>query len=158
MKVVCAWCRTTLREDSEHQGPLSHGICDECGYTFLHERGIGLRRLLQGTAVPVIVVNRDREIQEDVQGTARKIGRVIGCANAKCCGGCGSSKNCGPCDLRDAITRTHADGVPRYGEISEHPLRSQGDRTLILRFSTSRIAQEVLVVFEQRSLETCGAG
>jgi hypothetical protein len=153
MKVICAWCSSTLREDSDSHAQISHGICDECGYTLLNQRGIGIRQLLKDANVPVIIVNRDREVQDDFQDAPQKLGRVIGCANAKCCGGCGGSASCGPCSLREAITRTHADGNARFGIVSEHPIHSKRDATLSVHFSTAKIDDNVLVIFEQRTVE-----
>jgi len=152
MRIVCAWCGSTLREDADSNSPVSHGICDECSYTFLNERGIGLRRLLDATKIPVVVVNGDREIQHDDRTATRQIGRVIGCANAKCCGGCGGSASCDPCNLRKAITHTHADGKPRYGIVSEHPLGQKGACVLSVHFSTTRVDANVFVIFERRAL------
>lgn len=39
MKLVCAWCRITLREGSDPESKVvSHGICDSCAAIHFPER------------------------------------------------------------------------------------------------------------------------
>ena len=30
MKIICAWCQAIIRDDTDGEAELSHGICDEC--------------------------------------------------------------------------------------------------------------------------------
>lgn len=165
MKVVCAWCRSVMRTDAEACDSVSHGICAECAYTFVHGTGVGLRRLIQDCGVPVLLVDGDATLRGASSTTAaalgkplaglerQRIGVVIGCERSASKEGCGRSLHCGGCSLRAAVSSTHRDGLPRHGVVSEHPLSgTAGQQTLHLRFSTTKLGDTVLLALE--SVET----
>ena len=59
MKVICSYCKATIREDGEadDEGLVSHGACRRCAARSLAEWGGGLDSYLDQFAFPVMVVH-----------------------------------------------------------------------------------------------------
>lgn len=154
--MVCAWCSTTIRDGSPDR--VSHGLCTECAFTLKAQQGKGIRQLLQRTSVPYIVVDGDAVVI-DANDTAlamlhktreevvnQRGGVVLACERSGTPEGCGRAAQCDACRFRDAIIATFADGVPRTGYVSEHPVMgSKGLDTFQVRFSTCRTDGTVVV-------------
>jgi hypothetical protein len=162
VKVVCAWCQTVMKEDPAYE-LASHGICADCGISFRGGTGVGLRRFLNSTDVPVLAVtNDDHVLATNAAGslvlgkTAAAIkwqntGVVIECERSG--EGCGQNVGCSSCKLRESIQATHSDGLARNGVVSSHPFRSCTDRkALSLTFSTAKLRDIVIVAIERREV------
>lgn len=145
MLVVCAWCGDRLKTVPGPEGNVSHGMCRACSYTFRNEEAVALTRLMDQSNARVCVemAERNRETGKLVKA---RIGAVLHCDGARA-GGCGRSKRCRACLLREAIERTHADGLPRDGLVSEHPVREPG-RVRTLHYFTAKLDDRVAVVFD----------
>jgi hypothetical protein len=159
MKVICAWCQSTIAAGDPLD--LTHGICQECAFTFAQERGKGIRQLLQGTDVPYVVVDSDAVVVDanDFGLAALKKSRsevvnqrggvVIQCERSACAEGCGRSAQCDACVFRATILRTFQDGRSRFGVVSEHPVMgSCGTALFKLRFSTAKVSDAVVITIE----------
>jgi hypothetical protein len=164
MKVICAWCNGVMKDDPANQ-PVSHGICLECSFNFIHGTGIGLRQFLNGTPIPVLAMTADAKVLAANSAGLSALGKsqatienqlsgvVIDCARSATGEGCGTHIECSACRLRGAIQATHHDGVARRGVISEHPLKGcEGQKTLRLTFSTARVSDLVMLTIEQREI------
>ncbi len=162
MKVVCAWCQKTLQEPPDGEPGVSHGICEDCLHRVMGTRPRELGELLRTLEVPVMVLDsRSRvvdmnESAEKALGTSRAAavgaltGPAISCYNAGLPGGCGLSEHCPGCALRQKLAATHADGQPRFGQISEHDIVRDGrSRTVRFRFSTHKAGDLVMLLLEE---------
>lgn len=162
MRVICAWCKTVLKEGSSSR--ISHGMCDECSFTFRNGTGMGLRSLLENLEVPTLVFRGDatliagnRAAKAVLPGSSScqpdaAAGVVIECERSALPGGCGKSEFCSACQFRNTIAATHSDGTGRHGVVSGHPMPgTNGSRTVRYRFSTRKVGENVQVFIEDRS-------
>jgi len=126
-------------------------MCQACSYSFRNEEAVALTRLLHRSNVRVCIETAERDHETGKLGEAR-VGTVLHCDGARA-DGCGRSQRCRACRLREAIERTHADGLPRDGLVSEHPVREPG-RVRTLHYFTAKLDDRVAVVFDVIGPET----
>jgi len=162
MKVICAWCQKTLQEPQPGELEVSHGICRDCMQRAMGARRKELGELLRTLEVPVMVLDAENRVvdmnesAEKALGTSRAAaagaltGPAISCYNAGLPGGCGLSEHCPGCALRQKLAATHADGQPRFGELSQHDIVHDGrSRTVRFRFSTQKVGDLVMLLLEE---------
>lgn len=145
MIVVCAWCGDRLKTVPGPEGSVSHGMCQACSYSFRDEKAVAFTRLMHRSNVRVCVETAERDRRTGKLGAAG-VGVVLHCDGVRG-DGCGRSQRCRTCRLREAIERTHADGMPRDGLVSEHPVREPG-RVRTLHYFTAKLDDRVAVVFD----------
>jgi PAS domain S-box-containing protein len=141
---------------------VSHGMCEECRHTFLHRNGVGLRELTNQARSPILVIDSEGSVLHANAAAASVLGRapeamvgkpggiVIACERAQH-GACGKTVFCDACRLREALKATHADGISRYGEVSEHPLHGDPEYGAVrLHFSVLPVNGAVVLLLERR--------
>ena len=162
MKIVCAWCQAVMQEDPASE-MASHGICADCSFSFRSGTGVGLRRFLNSTDVPVLAMNSDARVLAANSAGALVLGKTTAAMQNQYTGvvidcersgeGCGRNAGCSGCKLRESIRATHADGVARNGVVSSHPFKSsKGDGIFTVEFSTARVRDVVVLAVERREM------
>ncbi len=162
MKIVCAWCKKTLQEELADDPRVSHGICRDCASRVLGASAKEISEFLRMLQIPVLVLDSENQVV-DLNGAAEKIlgaplselkgvtpGLAISCYNAGLPGGCGHSEHCPGCQLRRNLEATHADGQPRFSQITENDIVRDGmSRTVQFRFSTQKVRDVVFLLLEE---------
>lgn len=127
MKVICSFCRKTIREAGAGATALdvSHGMCPPCGEYF--ERlwgGMPLGEYLDQLPKPVLVVNGDGRLVAANQRLAALAGReraelrgllggeAMACVHSRLPEGCGKTVHCRDCTIRNTVTRVSTSGAP----------------------------------------------
>ena len=125
MRRVCAWCKKelgTVPSKIYSQEAITHGICQECVYDLVSQRGIPLQRFLDGLDAPVLVVESDGTIMtannkastlvkkdlSEIEGY--KGGDVFSCRYARLPEGCGNTTHCSGCTIRRTVMETFQSG------------------------------------------------
>ncbi|MFC1640347.1 hypothetical protein ACFL3B_06255 [Gemmatimonadota bacterium] len=165
MRRICAWCKrelAPLTPDSVSDGPISHGICDDCA-TLLNSdprrsagdflEGLkeavflvgGGGRVVSANSAARAVVGKELTVIEDMLA-----GDVFECANADLPGGCGKTQHCKACAIRNSVTETLATGksverVPAY-QLKKAANGVQAKRYLI---STERVGTSVMLRIDE---------
>lgn len=170
MKVVCAWCGTSLGERGETSSPeepLSHGICARCLDFALENRGMTLEKFLDRLNAPVLLV--DENVTARAENTAAREflgkahaeidgllgGDILECVHARLPGGCGKTLHCAACQIRTSVQRTYATGESLVGVEAYNDVRTpQGVQRLRLRITTQRVKNEVLLRIERGPSDT----
>ena len=101
MKIVCAWCKKTMRDDPASDAAVSHGICVDCMRQVVGGNDKDMKEFLGTVGVPVIVLDSHFNVV-DLNGRAEKtlgqevavakgtsVGLAISCHSASEPGGCG---------------------------------------------------------------------
>jgi PAS domain-containing protein len=138
MKLICSYCRKTIREAPARGSvvDVSHGMCPACADYF--ERlwgGMPLAEYLDLLPKPVLVVNGDGRLVAANQRVAELCGRAradlrgllggeaLACVHSRLPEGCGKTVHCRECTIRNTVTRVTetrrpAHGVPAYLQTS----------------------------------------
>lgn len=126
MKLVCAWCGTTI--DRAGYGDVlgsttSHGMCPACSEKLAcQDRGISLQRHIDSIPVPIVLVDSRHAITAinakasamlGRKSSQQAFGRVFDCIYSHLPGGCGRSIHCSGCAIRNAIATTFDTGEPQ---------------------------------------------
>lgn len=160
MRVVCAWCNKVLSA-AESDDRVSHGICPECRHALSIRGTQTLDQLLNDIDIPVVAVDADstallsNRAAERVLGkgvnliSGQLLGKVVECVYAHHPGGCGRTIHCTGCAIRNAITATYRDGLPRRGvETEKLVLTADGTRLARFTFSAEKTGEAVLVILD----------
>jgi hypothetical protein len=151
-----------MKEDPAY-ALASHGICKECGITFRTGTGVGLRRFLNSTDVPVLATNDDARVLSANTAALSALGKTAEAIQNQHAGviiecgrlgeGCGQSADCSSCKLREAIRATHRDGRARNGLVSTHSFKSNKlSEKLRFAFSTAKMGDVVVLAIEGREI------
>jgi PAS domain-containing protein len=164
MKVVCSYCRSTLRDDGKGRSDLvSHGMCQACGEHF--ERlwaGMALGDYLDDLPGPAVLVDAEgRCLAANARAggmTGREPsalrgllgGEAMACAHSRLPEGCGKTVHCRECTIRrtcEEVTRT---GKP-VGPVQAF-LKRDGE-TLPLTIRARPVGPLVELTIERRSVK-----
>jgi PAS domain-containing protein len=126
MRVVCSYCRKTIRADPKARiTDVSHGMCEACAKHF--DRiwaGISFDEYLDDLTVPVLVCDEELRLLAmnqklaDMIGVDRKqvVGRTAGeafaCVRSRLPEGCGKTIHCRECTVRMAVEEVARTGHP----------------------------------------------
>lgn len=129
MRVICSYCRRTIREDPRARvTDVSHGMCETCGGHF--ERlwaGMPVDEYLDDLDRPVLLTDgRGRVVAMNEKlaaliGADRKScrglngGEAFACVHSRLPEGCGRTVHCRECAVRRAV-----EAVARTGVAQEH--------------------------------------
>ena len=119
MRVVCAYCAKPMPDKEPlDDDSLSHGMCDECLDEYPRRwLGVSMSEYVEGFALPVMVVGRERVVIGTNSKAAAILGKttdqtrgilggdVMECAYSKLPGGCGQTVHCTACTVRRAVNK-----------------------------------------------------
>jgi PAS domain-containing protein len=121
MKSVCAWCSKDM-DAGPAKGPVSHGICLDCGDKLFSKIGMDLRLFLDKMEVPILLLGGDQRVRaanrraREILGSdiptvdGRQYGEVFECIYASLKGGCGMDVHCSGCAIRITVLDTFRTG------------------------------------------------
>jgi hypothetical protein len=161
MEAICARCGEELKPEAKEpysEPVVSQGLCEQCSYHLLAQKGMPLLEYLDGLGAPVAVVDGDRRVRaankqlcgllhQDLSSIeGKRGGEVFECAYAQLPEGCGQTIHCSACAAKRTVMETYHTGVSR----ERVPACLQegtpdNPRRVELLISTERIANYVLV-------------
>jgi len=164
MKVVCAWCKASIHEDTaddDEDTAVSHGICEGCLPGIVEEIGVPMDEFLDSLAPPIIVVQHNRRIlaansaakalmsKSHNKITGQLGGYALGCIHADESNACGQKLHCMSCAIKNSIMHTLTTGEP----LSNVPASSElslitGIRIAQFLISTKKVSDFVLVTIK----------
>lgn len=155
MKIVCAWCRTLIRESPDVRA--SHGICPACVENFSFQDGVSLQCFLDSIPVPVVAVDGEGRAQaanakaREVSGQAsgpiqgKFVGMIFSCAFSRLPEGCGRTIHCSGCTIRKAITATFHTGEPQVS-VPATLAWSDWDQTTEIQMTVTTVKTDRMVL------------
>ncbi|HYW69260.1 MAG TPA: hypothetical protein VE960_06610 [bacterium] len=177
MNLVCPRCGEAIDSvvgEARPDSVVSRGLCQECSYNLLAQRGMPLMDYLDGLRAPVAVVDSDGVLKvasrklcelvgKDLSSVRDKLGGdVFECAYAGLPEGCGRTAHCSGCTIRHAVTETLRTGVSRDHVPASLRRGSPGRASPVeLLISTERVGSHVLLrvdMLDGRKLWEDGAG
>jgi hypothetical protein len=132
MRLVCSYCRRTIRADpSARVTDVSHGMCEPCSMHFgrlwagmpLDEYLDGLGRpilLMDGTG-RVLAMNKQLAdlIGADARGTVGLLGgEAFACVHSRLPEGCGRTMHCRDCQVRRSVESVARTGKAMKGVLA----------------------------------------
>ena len=125
MKRICAWCKKPIGEvnpetDAEHI--ITHGLCKDCAFHLEAQKGMPLRKFLEGLGAAILVVDADGKVLAVNRQTQALVGKDLSAIEGRLCGevfecehsllpeGCGRTVHCLGCAIRKAVTETYSTG------------------------------------------------
>lgn len=153
MRKVCAWCGKELSNISQHDRPISHGICERCA-DYLKCQKIKISDFIEKFNFPILVMD-DKGRAEAANSNAREIlkeepvgrlgGEVIQCKYSFDSGGCGKTKYCSGCTIRNAVMDSMLTNKG-HNEVAEQPIQTpSGIRTFNISFTTEKVGELVML-------------
>ena len=124
---VCAWCNRqmkTLQTDiRNHDGLVTHTICDDCADNLDFQMGVTLTRYIDSLKIPIIALDEKGRIIA-VNNGARKLhgnetittstdwdDKIFECAHARLPEGCMKAVHCSGCAIRFITADTYRTGT-----------------------------------------------
>lgn len=138
MRVVCSYCRRTIRADPHARvTDVSHGMCEACGRHF--ERlwaGMPVDEYLDELGPPVLLLDAEARViamnakLADLIGADRSAlrgitgGEAFACVHSRLPEGCGRTVHCRECAVRRTVEEVARTGkpcerVPAYLDLAE---------------------------------------
>jgi hypothetical protein len=127
MRVICSYCRRTIRADPQARiTDVSHGMCESCGRHF--ERlwaGMPVDEYLDELATPVLLMDGEARViamnakLADLIGADRKAtrgltgGEAFACVHSRLPEGCGRTVHCRECAVRRTVETVARTGKPQ---------------------------------------------
>jgi PAS domain-containing protein len=127
MRVICSYCRRTIRADPHARiTDVSHGMCESCGQHF--ERlwaGMPVDEYLDDLPEPVLITDADgriiamnsklAELIGADRATTRGItsGEAFACVHSRLPEGCGRTVHCRECAVRRTVEMVARTGKPK---------------------------------------------
>lgn len=136
MRVICSYCRRTIRADPRARiTDVSHGMCEACGAHFARLwAGMPVGEYLDDLSQPVVLLDGEGRViamnaklakligadQDGVQGLTG--GEAFACVHSRLPEGCGRTVHCRDCAVRrtvEAVARTGKaqERVPAYLDV-----------------------------------------
>lgn len=129
MKLICAWCGTTIERPGCPQTlepQTSHGLCSACSEALRsQESGASLRQHLDTIPIPVLLIDDSHTVvtmnakAHDALGkrldetSVHLFGKVFDCIHSHNPVGCGRTIHCSGCAIRRCVTTTFNTGEPQ---------------------------------------------
>jgi PAS domain-containing protein len=136
MRVICSYCRRTIRADPRARiTDVSHGMCEACGLHFARLwAGMPVGEYLDDLDRPVVLLDGDGRViamnsklatligaeQDGVQGLTG--GEAFACVHSRLPEGCGRTVHCRECAVRRTVETVARTGkaqerVPAYLDV-----------------------------------------
>lgn len=137
MRLICSYCRRTIRADPRARiTEVSHGMCEACARHF--ERlwaGMPVDEYLDDLSVPVLLLDGEARVVAmngklaDLLGADRStairgvtIGEAFACVHSRLPEGCGQTVHCRECAVRRSVEEVARTGkarerVPAYLDV-----------------------------------------
>jgi PAS domain-containing protein len=129
MRVVCSYCRKTIRDDPcARATDVSHGMCEPCATHFGRLwAGMALEEYLDELGPPVLLTDGDARViamsrrLADLMGVERAsslgltAGEAFACAHSRLPEGCGRTVHCRECAVRRLVETVSRTGRARTG-------------------------------------------
>lgn len=161
MKRVCAWCNVemdTVASESESDGIVTHGICDDCANKVLWPHRPDVMDFLDSLDAPIIVVDSlgnaldaNKQAQTLMQKESAEIcglkgGVVFECVFAKLPEGCGNTVHCDGCTIRNTVIDTFQSGMSHLN-VTAGLTRGSAENLVEIQFqiSTEKVGGVVLL-------------
>jgi PAS domain-containing protein len=162
MRWICSWCGRSLiarTEGQQQDGPISHGLCDDCRRTVHFQGGVKLHEFLESLDAPVVAVDSDVMVKVANRRACEALGKkpqeiadrrggdVFECAYARLPGGCGRTLHCSGCAIRRSVTETFATGRPKISVPAplRHESRDGEEERINMYVSTEKVGDLVLL-------------
>jgi hypothetical protein len=162
MKCLCAWCHSVISEDDpESAGPISHGICRNCGENIFANAPMTTAAFVDRLRQPVLVVDELRRVlhanpaghkllDKDFAAIEGRLGQVFDCMYAGLPGGCGKTVHCSACEIRRSVAETYRTGLSRSDVLATLKHRSEdGSNQAEVVITTEKLGGLVLLRVDQ---------
>jgi len=161
MLVVCAWCGKRISGNSEPDGMLSHGICNDCAASHFRHYPVEQVNVLDQFHTPILIVGADGNIETANQAALDLLhkdrgeikyqpgGNVFNCVYSALPEGCGKTIHCKSCTVRRTVEQVLKTGKPLFKIPATLKVMQQVDENdIACTISAEKVGEMVVLTIE----------